>query len=92
MVEDNLIKLQIEKEVTSLFKEGLAVIERLKLNEVKHSESRKILLDKGNDTIRNILQFLSYFDFQINPERVNEAARKQQIVFKKTYTSEPIIL
>jgi hypothetical protein len=92
MVEDNLIKLQVEKEVTSLFKEGLAIIERLKLDEEKHSEARKMLLDKGNDTIRNILQFLSYFDFQISPERVNEAAKKQQIVFKKTYISQPIIV
>jgi len=92
MIEDNLIKIQVNKEITSFFKSCLMTIDSLKLEESQHNSIRKKILDDGNDTIRNILQFLSYFDFQINPERVNEAAKKQQIVFKKTYSSEPIIL
>jgi len=92
MVEDNLIKLQVEKEITSLFKNYLELAEHLHLDEKQHAELRKRVLDRGNDTIRNILLFLGYFDFQINPERVNEAAKRQQVVFKKTFVSEPVII
>lgn len=91
MVENNLISLQVEKEITSLFKFYLEELEQLKLDPEKHDLLRKKILDHGNDTIRNILMFLGYFDFQINTQKVEEAA-KQKIVYKKTIISPPIIL
>ena len=91
MVEDNLIKLQVEREITSLFKDYLEVIDKLNLEDTLHAELRKHVLDKGNDTIRNLLQFLSYFDFVINAQRVEEASRRQ-IIYRKTITSPPVII
>lgn len=91
MVENNLISLQVEKEITSLFKFYLEELEQLKLDPEKHDLLRKKILDHGNDTIRSVLLFLGYFDFQINAQKVEEAA-KQKIVYKKTIISPPIIL
>jgi hypothetical protein len=92
MVENNLIKIQLEKEIKSLFKYYLGLIDELHLGQEQHDILRKKVLDSSNDTIRELLMFLSYFDFQINSDRVNEAAKKQQTVFKKTYISQPIIV
>ena len=91
MVENDLISLQIDKEVTSLFKFYLEELEQLKLDPEKHEILRKKILDHGNDTIRNILIFLGYFDFQINTQKVEEAA-KQKIVYKKTIICNPVFI
>lgn len=91
MVEDNLISLQIDKEITSLFKTYLEELEQLRLDPEKHDALRKKILDHGNDTIRNILIFLSYFDFQINTQKVEEAA-KQKTYYKKTIISHPVFI
>jgi hypothetical protein len=91
MIENNLISLQLEKEVTSLFKYYLEELEQLKLDPEKHEIIRKKILDHGNDTIRNMLLFLGYFDFQINAKKVEDAT-KQRIVYKKTIICPPIIL
>jgi len=91
MIENNLISLQLEKEVTSLFKYYLEELEQLKLDPEKHEIIRKKILDHGNDTIRNMLLFLGYFDFQINAKKVEEAT-KQRTVYKKTIICPPIIL
>jgi hypothetical protein len=91
MVENNLISLQIEKEITSLFKFYLEELEQLKLDPEKHEILRKKILDHGNDTIRNTLIFLGYFDFTINTKKVEEAS-KNRIVYKKTIISNPIFI
>lgn len=91
MVENNLISLQVEKEITSLFKFYLEELEQLKLDPEKHEMLRKKILDHGNDTIRNMLVFLGYFDFQINTKKVEEAS-KQRIVYKKTIISHPVFI
>jgi sporulation protein YlmC with PRC-barrel domain len=90
MVEDCIIKLQMEKEIKALFKYYLGLVEDLKLDDEKHAAIRKKVLDSSNDTLREILQFLSYFDFVINAQRVEEASKR--IIYRKTITSTPIIL
>ena len=92
MIENNLISLQLEKEVTSLFKYYLEELEQLKLDPEKHELIRKKILDHGNDTIRNMLLFLGYFDFQINAQKVEEAAKQKGVIYKKTIICPPIIL
>lgn len=91
MVEDDLISLQIDKEITSLFKFYLEELEQLKLDPEKHDALRKKILDHGNDTIRNILIFLNYFNFQIDTKKVEEAA-KQKSYYKKTIISPPVFI
>jgi len=92
MVEDNIIKIQVEKEIKTLFKYYLELLEQLKLNETTHNDLRKRILDHSNDTSREILQFLSYFDFVINAERVNLAAQKREIIYSKNIYCPPVIL
>ena len=101
MIENNLISIQVEKEITSLFKSYLEILECLEvdhrimmkkldqhttdgfsdninyLTKEKHDAIRKLLLDKGNDSIRNLLNFLNCFDFQINPVKLQEVTNKQ---------------
>ena len=82
-VEDNLIQLQIQKEVTTLFKFYLELLEQLKLPTEQHDALRKLVLNHSNDSIRSILQFLDLFDFTINPKKVEEESQKR-IIFKKS--------
>ncbi len=90
-VEDNLIQLQIQKEVTTLFKFYLELLEQLKLPTEQHDALRKLVLNHSNDSIRLILQFLDLFDFQINPQKVKEATQRR-ITFTKTIVSHPITI
>lgn len=83
MVENNLIHLQVEKEVTSLFKYYLEILEELKLDEEKYALLRKKVLGHSNDTIRQLTQFLDYFDFQINNSKLEEAV-KYKVIHRKT--------
>lgn len=57
----------------------------------KYEQIRKRVLDGGNETTRQILNFLDYFDFVINKEKVETAASQRRIV-KKFVTNSPIIL
>ena len=90
-VENQIIDLQLNKEVTALFKFYLEILEELKLPEEKHTLLRKRILNHSNDTIRSLLQFINLFDFTVNAQKVQEAT-KQRIVFSKTITSQPIIV
>jgi hypothetical protein len=92
MVEDNLIKITVEKEIKSLFKYYLEILEEQKLPESQHNLIRKKVLDSSNNTLRDVLQFLSYFDFTINAQRVENAARKKEIIYSKTIYSPPVII
>ena len=88
-VENNFISLQVNKEITSLFKFYLELVEQLNLSEEQHVLLRKQILNHGNDSIRNILQFLALFDFTINPQRVQEETNKR-IIYKKSIISPPM--
>ena len=57
----------------------------------KYDQVRKRVLDHGNDTARQLLNFLDYFDFAINKEKVRAAA-DQRKVFKKVIVSSPFIV
>ena len=92
MVEDNLIKITVEKEIKALFKYYLNLLEQLNLDETKHNLIRKQILDSSNETLRDLLQFLSYFDFTINAQRVENAAHKKEIIYSKTIYSPPVII
>jgi hypothetical protein len=104
--ENNLIKLQTEKEITVLYKSLFEIIEDIKrehinlLNRAKLNVDeefiqsldyfndtfshaiRKKLLDRSNASIRNLLTFLSYFDFKINNEKLIEACKTRKIVHR----------
>ena len=51
-------------------------------SEEKYSHIRKRVLDHGNETARQLSSFLSYFDFQINTVKLDEAV-KQRVTHKK---------
>lgn len=82
MVENNLISIQVEKEITSLFKYYLEILEQVEKDPEKYATLRKQVLGHGNDTIRHLLEFLGYFDFQINNEKL-DAAVKARVNYKK---------
>ena len=75
--ENNLIALQVEKEITSLFKYYLEMLEQLEPNKDKYAALRKQVLTHGNDTIRQLDTFLNYFDFQINNQKLEEALKNR---------------
>lgn len=106
MVEDNLIQLQLQKEITSLYKTFLEILEDIKkdhetmmekvalssggefsnninyFTSSKYEQLRKRVLDNGNDHLRSLSSFIDYFDFIINKEKVEEAAKKRVVVKK----------
>lgn len=57
----------------------------------KYEQLRKRILDTGNESDRNIANFLSFFDSTINVQKVNEAAQ-QRVTTKKTFISQPVIV
>jgi hypothetical protein len=91
--ENNLITVFVSKEITSLYKTFLETLEDIQIeNNIspeKYERLRKRVLDNGNETSRKILQFIDFFDFTINKEKV-EAAAKQRYVIKKIITSGPV--
>ena len=96
-VEDNLISVQIHKEITLLYKDFLEIIEDLRLNNPsisveQYEHLRKRVLDKGNDKIRNIISFLDFFEFIINKEKVEEAAKQKRQIIKKVVISGPLMI
>jgi hypothetical protein len=89
--ENNLIKIQVEREIKSLFKYYLETLEELKLDKDQHDILRKRILDHSNDTIRELLNFLYFFDFNINVNKLNEAV-KDKPLYRKTIVSSPVIV
>jgi len=89
--ENNLIKIQVEREIKSLFKYYLETLEELKLDKDQHDILRKRILDHSNDTIRELLNFLYFFDFNINVNKLNEAT-KDKPIYRKTIVSSSVIV
>jgi hypothetical protein len=95
--EDNLIKIQTDKEITRLYKHFLEIIEDIRnqcpdcLNQERYEHIRKRVLDSGNETARQLVSFLEYFDFAINKQKVEEAASQRKII-KKVVTSSPLVV
>ncbi len=52
-----------------------------------HDQVRKRILDNGNDTCRALLTFLDYFDFQINPNKLQQSVDKQKVIKKVVINS-----
>lgn len=96
-VENNLISIQVSKELTELYKDFLQTIEDLKhanqpISDLQYEQIRKRILDKGNDRIRSLQHFLDFFDFIINKEKVEETARQKRTIVKKIITSSATIV
>lgn len=95
--EDNLIKIQTDKEITRLYKHFLEIIEDIRnqcpecLNQDRYEHIRKRVLDSGNETSRQLVAFLEYFDFSINKERVQDAMNQRKVI-KKVVTSAPLVI
>lgn len=96
--ENNLITIFIHKEFTLLYKEFLEIIEDLKIHNPsitseQYEHIRKRVLDKGNDKIRSVTSFLDFFEFIINKEKVEEAAKQKRIATtKKVLISFPTLV
>jgi hypothetical protein len=112
--ENNLITVFASKEIKSLYKTFLELVEDLKndqkimLDKVaaqcgekfahdinsftpeKYEQVRKRILDSGNECSRRLLNFLDFFDFIINKEKVESAARENRVVTKKVIISPAI--
>jgi len=95
--EDNLIKIQTDKEITRLYKHFLEIVEDIRnqcpdcLTQDRYEHIRKRVLDSGNESARQLVAFLEYFDFSINKDKV-ENAMNQRKVAKKVVTSAPLII
>lgn len=61
------------------------------LTQVKYEHIRKRVLDSGNECSRQILNFLEFFDFSINKEKVEAVAQQKKIV-RKFITNPPLTL
>lgn len=57
----------------------------------KYEWVRKRVLDSGNETIRQMINFLDFYDFQINTSKVESAAVKRKIVRKFSSNSALIV-
>lgn len=94
--EDNLIKIQADKEITRLYKHFLEIVEDIRnqcpdcLTQERYEHIRKRVLDSGNETARQVVAFLEYFDFAINKQKVEEAASQRRIT-KKVAISNALI-
>ena len=114
--ENNLITVFVSKEITSLYKLFLEIIEDLEadnkamLKKVatqmgekftsdvnyftseKYEQLRKRILDQGNETSRKLLSFLDFFEFTINAQKVEEAAKQKRAIVKKVVISPPVMV
>ena len=81
--ENNLITLQVERELINLFKFYLEVLEEVEPDKEKYAVLRKKVLGRSNDSIRQLSQFLEYFDFQINNQKLEEALKNNRASYKK---------
>jgi hypothetical protein len=55
----------------------------------KYEHIRKRVLDSGNETSRQLINFLDFYDFQINTQKLEAAASQRRIV-KKFVTTSPL--
>ena len=53
----------------------------------KYEQLRKRILDQGNECSRRLIAFLDFFEFIINKEKVEEAAKQKRVVTKKVVVS-----
>lgn len=58
----------------------------------KYEQIRKRILDQGNECSRKMISFLDFFDFIINKDKVEEAARQKRQVVKKVVISSPLMV
>lgn len=62
------------------------------LTKAKRDQIRKRVLDQGNESSRKIINFLDYFEFIINKEKVAEDAKQKRITYRKYSSSYPVII
>lgn len=53
----------------------------------KYEQIRKRILDQGNECSRRLINFLDFFEFIINKEKVEDAAKQ-----KRTTTTKKVII
>ena len=68
--EKEFLQFQVQRKVVSLYKSFLFILEDLKaqgydIDEDMFQRSRKRVLDQGNDTIREIEDYLNNFDIRL---------------------------
>lgn len=57
----------------------------------KYEQLRKRVLDQGNESSRRLINFLSFFDFVINKQKVEEEAKQKRVTTtKKVITTSAI--
>jgi len=56
----------------------------------KHEQIRKRVLDQGNECSRRLLSFLDFFDFTIDKDKVEDAAKQRRTVVKKVIINPPV--
>jgi len=61
------------------------------LDQSKYEQLRKKVLDSGNECARQMINFLDFYDFTINSQKLEAAASQRRIV-KKFVTSTPLIV
>tara|TARA_R100000808_G_scaffold25041_1_gene60760 strand:- start:3006 stop:3233 length:228 start_codon:yes stop_codon:yes gene_type:complete len=68
--EKDFLKFQITRKVTNLYKNFLFILEDLKsdgydIDDETYQKCRKRVLDHGNDTVREIDDYLKSFDIHL---------------------------
>ena len=68
--EEEFLQFQVQRKVVSLYKSFLFILEDLKaqgydIDEDMYQRCRKRVLDQGNDTIREIEDYLNNFDIRL---------------------------
>jgi hypothetical protein len=58
----------------------------------KYEQLRKRILDQGNECSRRLINFLDFFDFTINKDKVENAAIQKRQVVKKVITTPSTLL
>lgn len=56
----------------------------------KFEQIRKRILDNGNECSRRLINFLDFFDFTINKEKVEAAAKTKRQIVKKVIINAPV--
>jgi hypothetical protein len=49
----------------------------------------KRILDTGNESLRQLVSFLDFFNFTIDNQKVNEAAKQKRVLVKKIIINPP---
>jgi hypothetical protein len=69
---------------------GQEIIDLDYFTQEKYEQIRKRVLDSGNETARQMVNFLDFYDFQINTAKLETAAAQRRII-KKFTTSSPLV-